>query len=142
MAHKQQPVLQLEVKPSPRLNYAKITLHLLAITAVMTNTLPIWVQVGFSIALLGHLYWTLTSFNTAAIKIKHRDIAGWEVAVEDEFTSVQILPSTVITTLLVIVHFKILNSKDKNGVKTVLIPFDALNEKDFRHLIVRLKTSR
>ncbi|MEQ1619813.1 MAG: protein YgfX [Methylococcales bacterium] len=142
MAHKLQPLLHLEVKPSSRFKHAKIAVHFLAITATLSNALPMWQQAMLSMALLGHLYLTLNSSSDSTIKIKHSDIADWEVATSgDEYTTVQILPSTVITTLLIIVHYKPLNATARHGVQTVLIPFDALSEKDFRHLVIRLKTS-
>jgi len=140
--HKQQPPLLLEPSPSKRLKQAVIATHLLAATASVSNALPIAIKIALLAACAGHLYFSINRLKNTSLAIKHSDAFGWEVSTnEEEFASVQILNSTVITTFIVIIHYQtqtMLGLTPKR-IQTLLIVNDTLAKNDFRNLMVRLK---
>lgn len=65
-------------------------------------------------------------------------LAGWEIAyAENHYHPITVIPSTVITRFLVILHFKMQNQQKQ----TILIFNDALNGDEYRKLVVELKIS-
>lgn len=136
--HKQQAPLLLEPKPSSRLKQAIIAAHLIAATASISNALPMIIKAILLAACAAHLYLSLNRPKTTSAKIKHSDKADWEISTNDNvFDSVQIQPTTVISTFMVILHF-VLQNGDK---RTLIIANDALTKDDYRRFVVRLKTS-
>jgi len=72
------------------------------------------------------------------ITIRYSTAKGWELGhIEGVFSSIQVLPSTVLTPYLLILHFKLQN----NSKKTILICRDALIDDSYRKLLVLLKIS-
>lgn len=72
------------------------------------------------------------------ITISFSTIKGWEFGgIDGVFLPIQVLPSTVLTPYLLILHIKLQN----NSKKTILIFKDALIDDDYRKLLVRLKIS-
>ena len=70
--------------------------------------------------------------------IRHSSCGGWELAdLDGIFYPIKVLPSTVITPYLLIMHF---NQQNKQK-QTILICKDALINDDYRKLMVALKIS-
>jgi xanthine/uracil/vitamin C permease (AzgA family) len=133
---KHEPPLSVELQPSRRLKQVLVTMHLLALASSIANALPVIVKLALAIGVGLHLYFVLTRLKSDQYAIKHSETSDWEIASDNDFKPIQILNSTVITLFAIFLHF------NKNAHKqSVLIVNDALNEDDYRRLIVRLKTA-
>ncbi len=136
LTKKTEPTLLLELKPSKQLKRLLVAMHVLALGASTICVLPMTVKLALLTAICLHFQFIVERLKTALYKIKHSEALGWEVADGNDFESVQILNSTVITLFAIFLHFT------KNAHKrSVLIVNDALSEDDYRRLIVRLKTA-
>ncbi len=72
------------------------------------------------------------------IFVRHSSLRGWELAdLDGKYYSIEVLPSTIITSILLVLHFK-QQSKPK---QTILICKDALINDDYRKLMVALRIS-
>jgi len=133
---KHEPPLSVELQPSRRLKQLLVIMHLLALASSIANALPVIVKLALVIGIGLHLYFVLTRLKNDQYAIKHSETSGWEIFDGNDFRPIQILNSTVITLFAIFLHF------NKNAHKqSVLIVNDALNEDDYRRLIVRLKTA-
>lgn len=136
MPKKNEPSLLLELKSSQRLKQMLVVMHVLAMGSSIANALPITVKLALLTGIFLHLWFIIKRLKNEQCTIKHTEALGWEVSDGNDFESIQILNSTVITIFAIFLHF------NKNAHKqSVLILNDALNEDDYRRLIVRLKTS-
>ncbi len=136
MTKKTEPTLLLELKPSKQLKRLLVAMHVLALGASIVNTLPIAIKLALLTGIFLHFRFMLKRYKNPSYKIKHSEALGWEVSDGNDFESVQILNSTVITLFAIFLHFT------KNTHKrSMLIVNDALSEDDYRRLIVRLKTA-
>lgn len=69
-------------------------------------------------------------------QIRHTDHSIWQLATTaDDFQTIEILPSSVITVWVIVLHFRIENG----NCRSLAIINDALNDKDYRALAVALK---
>jgi toxin CptA len=133
--------LLVELKPSERLKWLLIVIHMLALGSSLANALPTAAKLVLLIGICMHLWFIIRRFKNESFKIKHTEALGWAVLPEGsgsnhDFEPIQILNSTVITVFAIFLHF------NKNAHKqSVLIINDALSEDDYRRLIVRLKTA-
>ncbi len=128
--------LLLELKPSQRLKLLLVVMHGLALAASIANALPVAVKLALLAGLCLHFWFVIKRFKSEQRIIKHSDALGWEVSYGNDFESIQILNSTVITVFAIFLHFK-----NSAGKQSMLIVNDALTEDDYRRLIVRLKTA-
>jgi len=136
LAKKHEPSLLVELKPSKRLTRLLIVMHLLAVGSSIFNALPLAVRLSLSVGICLHLWFSMKRLTRKTYSIKHTEAFGWEIADGNDFASIQILNSTVITVFAIFLHF------NKNAHKhSLLILNDALTEDDYRRLIVRLKTT-
>jgi len=133
---KREPSLLLELKPSQRLKQLLIVMHALALGASIANALPITVKLLLLTGICIHFRFMIKRLKNEQYKIKHTEALGWEIAGGNDFKPVQVLNSTVITVFAIFLHFT-----DNTRKQSVLIINDALNEDDYRRLIVRLKTA-
>jgi len=73
-----------------------------------------------------------------AMLIRYIPELGWGItSQEQDYYSIEVLPSTVITSFFIVLHFK----RHKNKKQTILIAKDALIDDEFRKLMVLLKIS-
>lgn len=131
-----EPPLLVGFKPSQRLKQLLVVVHVLAWGSSIANALPIAVKLVLLIGIGIHLGFILKHLNAKQYKIKQTEAFGWELSDGNDFESVQILNSTVITTFAIFLHFT-----KKAHKNSLLILHDALTEDDYRGLIVRLKTA-
>jgi hypothetical protein len=118
--------------------------HAIALGAGMANALPFVIKISLFTLICIHCWLTIRHLNTERYTIKHTETLGWEVSDGFDFASVEILKSTVFTTVLLLLHFKYDSQVQpwKPGhKKTLLVVNDALAEEDYRCLVVRLKTT-
>ena len=136
MPKKHEPSLLLELKPSQRLKRLLVVIHTLALGSSIANTLPLAVKSALLVGICIHLYFAVKRLKSGQYNIKHTETSGWEISDGNDFKSVQILNSTVITVFAIFLHFNHNTHK-----QSLLILNDALTEDDYRRLIVRLKTA-
>ena len=136
--------LLLTIKSSNRLKIMVIFVHTLALGASMANALAFAIKINLFTVICLHCWLTVRRLNTEHNTIKYTEALGWEVSNGRDFASVKILKSTVITTKVLFLHFK-LNSQTQSWrpfyKKTLLVLSDALVDEDYRYLIVKLKTT-
>jgi hypothetical protein len=138
-----EPPFIVTVKPSRRLARLVIAAHGLAIAAGQANALPILYKGLLLIVLVAHLYYAVKRLNHTLPSLKYADASGWQIAGDSEFESAVILKSTVVTPFAIWLHT---SGRAKAGLfagnkNTILIARDALEEDDYRRLIVKLKTT-
>ncbi|MGZ8137431.1 MAG: protein YgfX [Methylococcaceae bacterium] len=141
--HQYEEPLLLQPKPSRRLQQIIVAIHVLALSACLLNSLAIVIKFSLLGGVCGHLWFIIKRLNRDLYAIKHSEASGWEIAKNDNFQSVSILPSTTVTKFAVFLHFK--QPKDnailKINQQTTLVLYDALDDDDYRRFVVRLKTS-
>jgi toxin CptA len=108
----------------------------LALGSSIANALPITVKLLLLTGICIHFFFMIKRLESEQYKIKHTEALGWEIAGSNDFKSIQVLNSTVITVFAIFLHFT-----DNTHKQSVLIVNDALSEDDYRRLIVRLKTA-
>lgn len=111
-------------------------MHVLALGSSIANALPLAAKLALLTAICLHLWFVFRQLKSKQYTIKQSEAAGWEISSGNDFEPVQILNSTVITVFAIFLHFN-----NPAGKQSVLIVNDALTEDDYRHLIVRLKTT-
>jgi len=144
MTDKYQAALLLTLKPSKRIKKMVIIIHILALGASIANTLVFAIKISLFVLIGIHCWLAVRRLNTEHYTIKHTDAFGWEVLDGQDFASIEILKSTVITTFALFLHFKHKSQAQswKSGhKKTLLVLNDALTAEDYRYLIVKLKTT-
>jgi hypothetical protein len=137
MPTKSQPPLQLTTQPSVRLRQFIVVVHVLALAACLANALAVMYKIGLIVFVAGHYCRTRMHNKSQAWQIRHDDTKGWQIWIDGQFQVINILGSTVTTTIVILLHFY---SKDR-GRQNIAIPYDALPTDDFRQLIARLRTS-
>jgi hypothetical protein len=144
MSHQQGCELLLTLNPSKRLKRWVIFVHIIALGACIANALVFTIKISLFACIGIHCWLTVLRINNKHDAIKHTEALGWEVSEGGDFAPVEILRSTVITPFALFLHFKFSHQTQtgKPGdKKTLLILRDALNEEDYRCLIVKLKTT-
>jgi hypothetical protein len=68
-------------------------------------------------------------------QLSYNEQAQWWLITENTSQTLQILPSSVITTWLIVLHFRLENGQ----FQSLLIVKDALSTADYRTLVVTLK---
>ena len=144
MSDNYQTVLLLALMPSKRLKKWVIFVHTLVLGASMFNALVFAIKISLLALICIHCWLTIRRINVQNFTIKYSEALGWEVSEGHDFTSVEIMKSTVITTFALFLHFKYRSqaqSWKSVHKKTLLVLNDALAEEDYRCLIVKLKTT-
>ncbi len=117
-----------------------LVLHIIAIIAVSVSAfavLPYKTLLVFFI-LISLVVYSKKENNFKGLTLRHANTSGWEIAfLENQFSPIRVLPSTVITHYLIVLHYKIQNQQKR----AILIFRDALINDDFRKLLVALKIS-
>jgi hypothetical protein len=134
----------LTIKPARALKKWVIVIHAIALAAGMANALPVVIKISLSAVISLHLRYVLERLNAQKFTIKYTDALGWEISQGDCFCPIEILKSTVITTYVLVLHFKPgfrIGYPESDAKKTLLILKNSLAEDDYRYLIVKLKTA-
>ena len=133
-SQKSQAPLRLKLKHSKRLTQLIIFMHGLALVACIMNSLPLLLKCVLLLAISGHFY--INRKIPKLYQLEYNETA-WKIAEHEDFTAIEILPSTVISIFAIFLHFK----TDNKPNNTLVIFNDALAKDDYRHLIVKLKTT-
>ncbi len=145
MHKKHNTSLLLTFKPSSRLKYLLVFVHIMALLAGIGNALPLMVKISLCI-LIGMHFWMIVRYlKVSNYSISYSEALGWRFSEGGNFASISILKSTVATTLGLVLHIKYQDQLQhlfwlSDHKKTLLILSDALSEKDYRSLIVKLRT--
>jgi len=131
--------LQIEIKTSRILAAFIVITHALAMLASIYNGLSGAVQTALVLSLSLHLWLMLQRhvLNAPPYTLKYTTAGGWALADFTDFRAIQILPSTVIARIAIILHYKAL----EGGKGSIIILRDAVNTEAFRKLTVALKIS-
>lgn len=112
--------------------------HTLAAFAGLANGLP-WVYKIIAVLLVLcslFIYLRRYHYQFQPYQLKYNEDASWSVAFRNnEFQTVQLLPTSVITAWLIVLHFRLQSGK----FQSLVIFNDALNSQNYRSLIVTLK---
>jgi hypothetical protein len=123
--------LKLNLQASKRLSKIVMLIHGLALIASMLNSLPLFIRLLVFSAVAVHGYFAFKRSQIhSRLSIEHLE-TGWRVLEMEA----EILPTTVISTLAIFLHFK----TDNNTKQSLVIFNDALSRDDYRNLLVRLK---
>lgn len=134
MSAKTETPLRLELKCSKHLINIMIFMCASALLASTMNSLPVTVKAVLFIAIVLYGSVELTRLRTQQYCLEHIE-TGWRLAAGHEFAEIEILPSTVVSTVAIFLHYK----TEKIPKQSLLIFSDALAKDDYRQLIVRLK---
>lgn len=138
MSKKFATAIKVTIKQSKRLHQVIVIIHVLAVVACIHNSLPLSDKLMLAILVSVNLYFNIAKYNTQfkAFSISYDDALGWQITdINQNFTAIQILPTSVITANLIVLHFQ--DYKQKSQQK--IICYDALNTSDYRALLVTLK---
>lgn len=141
--------LSVTLKPSKRLNQLLLFLYGLAAIASVLNTLPILTQFFLLCFLLLQYQRSYQQVAKHSLTLRYSQSLGWQLLENNEFIAIEILKSSVITSVALFLHFKKCDLHThpfkklfavwQNPDKSVVIVYDALNAEDYRRLIVWLK---
>lgn len=114
-----------------------VLLHAVAFLALILSSLLLEHKVIIGILIVISLFiYIKQAIGSPVIYIKYSAGKAWEIAsLENQLHSVEILSSTVLTSFLIIFHYKAQNDQKKS----IIIYKDALELGQFRQLLVELK---
>jgi len=115
-------------------------MHIIALLAAVFNALAIFYKLVIICLILVSLFYYVKTMNQCFF-IRYSTLSGWEIAYSETlFYPVRILPSTVITSYIIVLHFAS-TSTQKQKKRSELICKDALIDDQYRSLKVALKIS-
>jgi hypothetical protein len=126
------------VKQSQILLKWLIFIHALAAFACVANALPWIYQLTTLMMVGGSVFFNLRCYYTQfqPYQLKCSEDFVWSIAERNnDFQTIHILPSSVITTLLIALQYQLESGKKQS----LVILKDALSETDYRKLVVTLK---
>ena len=126
------------INKSPLLLRFLLITHSLAAVACLTNALFWFYKLLFLIGVASSLFFYLRRYHYhfEPCQIKYYADSVWSIAYKNaDFQVMQILPVSVITTWLIVLHYQLENDKQCS----LVILNDALNETEYRTLAVTLK---
>ncbi|HHZ70197.1 MAG TPA: hypothetical protein EYN54_07975 [Methylococcaceae bacterium] len=135
--HSEPYSFQVKFHPSRRVFHMGVAVHVLALIACFLIGLALIFKGLIFMMVLVSLYRQKCSFKPHRwAQLKYSSEQGWAYAQGDgDLTPITILPSTVITTRLVIIHA--LNENQQ--WHAIVIGYDSLADDSFRQLRVNLK---
>jgi hypothetical protein len=129
------------IKPSRYRMIFILILHILAVFAVFITQLLVWVQIILTCLVLFHFIllgkWDVRS--TCQASLSYIENVGWQLGTEKYQQLIEIQPSSVVTSFLIVIYYRLALSKRKQ-LSLVIFP-DSLDSKEFKRLLVQLKIS-
>lgn len=138
MSKKSAAAQVFNINKSPLLLRLLVIIHSLAAVAGLANALPWLYKIITLIAVACSLLFYLRRYHLQfePCSIKCHANSAWSVAYQGgDFQTMQILLSSLVTTWLIVLHYRLENGKRDS----LLILNDALSETDYRALAVALK---
>ncbi len=110
--------------------------YFLAFSACFLNVLALVLKISLAVLILYHAWKTLKRLACENWQLDFDDENGWQILEASTTKSVQILSSTVLSTIFIFLHYQIENQKVYRLIfKDALLP----NINDYRQLLVTLK---
>jgi len=133
--------LLLTCHPSKLLRRIVVFLYLLALVASIANGLNLFIKMSLFILIVLYFRIGVRRLNDINYRIKYSDALGWALSEGEEFVTIDIIRSTVITTQMLFLHFNYASNHSKRlfNKQTLLILNDQLTVEDYRSLVVKLK---
>ena len=129
---------------SKRLKKLVILVHIIALGAIMANALATTMKISLLTLSCLHYWLSVRRLKAKYYTIKYTEALGWELSEGGDFAPIEILASTVITTHALFLHFKYRSQAQSlkfSRKKFLLVLDDALDDEDYRWLVVKLKTT-
>ncbi|MGR9117190.1 MAG: protein YgfX [Gammaproteobacteria bacterium] len=110
--------------------------HVAALMAVLISAVSLVYKgtLVLTIAVSAWVYWQNYFRKNSTTTIRYTDALGWELFEGHEYRPIKILGSTVVTPMVIVLHFSL-----DNHTRHWAIFNDALGQKEFIQLIVQLK---
>ena len=121
--------------PSQRLKHLLFTIHGLALTASLLAAIPLPIKICLMTIVVASNFWHLQTLAQTHWQFKYSNFHGWQVFIAHQFKPIEILASTVLTPLVVLIHFR----TTKHQHYHVIVFNDSLPAPLYRQLIVALK---
>ncbi len=139
MSKKYETTRLFKVHQSSLLIQALWVTHIIAFAAVLLTSIVLMLKLVIILLISISLFFYIKrEIKRADFFIRYSQAFGWEIAYQENyFHSFDVLPSTVLTSYLIVLHIK----QQNRGKQTILICKDTLNNDDFRKLMVELKMS-
>lgn len=122
--------------PSKLLQQGLIISHSIASLAVLLAVLPMVVKVGLLAWIALHFMALHKHLRRQSEMFRYTDAKGWEVLVDEQVKSINVLASSVITTKMVVLHYQCASQRCY-----FVVVYDALSEECYRQFVVCLKTT-
>jgi hypothetical protein len=137
LSNHQTQLFQIEVKSSKILMFFICIIHVLAVYSCLLAAVPIVIKIVLPVGILLFLMLSLyQKSKLTGLKLQYSSSQAWQVAmVGADYSQIQILPSTVITSLVIFLHYK----KQSGKKQSMLIFNDAVSPEAFRKLTVELR---
>jgi hypothetical protein len=128
---------QVEVKSSVIQIYFIFITHALALYSCLIAAVPIVIKMVLPVGILAHLIFSWhQKEKLAGLKLQYSSAQAWQIAMGgNDFSPIVVLSSTVITPLVIFLHFK----KQSGKKEAMLIFNDAICSEAFRKLTVELR---
>ncbi len=133
---KSAPPLCIKVQQSTYLLIFIVAIHSLAILSSIAITLSLAIKLLLIALLVSSFYWQIQGYRHGVYTttLKYTDVFAWQQRTQQQFTTIQILNSSVITSFIIILHVIADNQR-----RTILIFRDTLPNEIYRQLRVTLK---
>lgn len=142
MSQESAPFLHFKLGRSRYLALFILAVHSLALVASITNALPWELRILLCTAVLINLYFSAKQYGVFGtipiVEVRYADKEGWTLQTGDKkLHSVTLLPTSVLTSLVSILHFK----ADIKVIPLVVFS-DSMGKEEYRRLRVFMKTAR
>lgn len=115
--------------------------YILAVFAISIAQLAGIIQIflGLSVLLHFRVYHRRYGNQTNVVQLSYTENIGWQLGVGQSVDLIEIQASSIVTTFLIIVHYRIALSNKR--LHSLVCFKDALSPREFKQLIVQLKIS-
>lgn len=116
-----------------------VIIHSLAAIASFSNGLPLLYKFFAVLSVISSaIFYGRDYKNFQPYYIRYNEAVGWQLAkTENNYQVLNILPTTVLTAQIIVLHFRLQTGKKQS----LVIVNDALETEDYRSLLVELKIS-
>jgi len=132
--------LHLQPHSSRHFSMALLFLHGLALIVAANLTVPGWISIILSVAILANFYTTFTVHvlgrgKNAILSMVWDDDGEWKlINGEREELVANLLPNSYVHTQLIVLNFLL----EQGGRRTAILLKDSLDHKSFRDLLIRM----
>lgn len=126
---------QFQITQGRERDYFLYVTHSLAIVAVLVSNLSIVLQAIGILLIVAALQWQRVK-KTAPVQLSYHSVSGWTIVTELQLETIQIMPSTLITSGLIIVHYRVMSN---TSLQALVCFRDSLARDEFKKLTVLLK---